>query len=157
VLDQQVYVAVDDGEVIAFGHYDHGEILAVYVDPRHVRRGVGRLMMAKLEEVARAEGATHLHLNAALNSAAFYDGDDVPHAWRAVHQMRADGEGSVVRTSFRRFLVEEPDDPIDRSLYLPRIAIARSVTHSDNDHRAAETSRTLARRDRLRPRCATTA
>lgn len=71
-LSQQVYVAVDDGEVIAFGQYDHGEILAVYVGPRHVRRGVGRLMMAKLEEVAHAEGATRLHLNAALNSVGFY-------------------------------------------------------------------------------------
>jgi GNAT superfamily N-acetyltransferase len=71
-LEQQLYVAVDDDEVVAFGHYDHGEIMAVYVDPAHVRRGVGRLMMAKLEEVARADGATHLHLNAALNSVGFY-------------------------------------------------------------------------------------
>ncbi len=71
-LEQEVYVAVDDGEVVAFGHYDHGEIMAVYVDPSHVHRGVGRLMMAKLEEVARAAGATHLHLNAALNSVGFY-------------------------------------------------------------------------------------
>ena len=71
-LEQEVYVAVDDGEVVAFGHYDHGEIMAVYVDPSHVRRGVGRLMMAKLEEVALAAGATHLHLNAALNSVDFY-------------------------------------------------------------------------------------
>ena len=72
LLEHQVYVAVDDDQVVAFGHYDHGEIMAVYVDPSHVRRGVGRLMMAKLEEVARADGATHLHLNAALNSVDFY-------------------------------------------------------------------------------------
>jgi GNAT superfamily N-acetyltransferase len=71
-LEHQVYVAVDDDQVVAFGHYDHGEIIAVYVDPAHIRRGVGRLMMAKLEEVARAAGATHLHLNAALNSVDFY-------------------------------------------------------------------------------------
>src|SRR5207237_850793 len=63
--------ATDDDRV-AIGHYDHGEIMAVYVDPAHVRRGVGRLMMAKLEEVARADGATHLYLNAALNSVGFY-------------------------------------------------------------------------------------
>jgi GNAT superfamily N-acetyltransferase len=67
-----MYVATIDGEVIAFGHYHHGEIMAVYVDPAHARRGVGRLLMAKLEEVARADGATHLHLNAALNSEGFY-------------------------------------------------------------------------------------
>jgi len=71
-IEQAMYVATIDDEVVAFGHYDHGEIMAVYVDPSHVRRGVGRLMMAKLEEVARAAGATHLHLNAALNSVSFY-------------------------------------------------------------------------------------
>ena len=72
IIEQAMYVATIDGDVIAFGHYDHGEIMAVYVDPSHLRRGVGRLMMAKLEEVARAAGATHLHLNAALNSVDFY-------------------------------------------------------------------------------------
>ena len=72
MLDQQVYVAVDGEDVIAFGHYARGEIMAVYVEPSRVRGGVGRMMMAKLEEVARAEGATHLHLNAALNSVGFY-------------------------------------------------------------------------------------
>ena len=71
-IEQAMYVATIDDEVVAFGHYDHGEIMAVYVDPSHVRRGVGRLMMAKLEEVARADGATHLFLNAALNSVGFY-------------------------------------------------------------------------------------
>ncbi|HYU26676.1 MAG TPA: GNAT family N-acetyltransferase [Thermoanaerobaculia bacterium] len=71
-IEQAMYVATSDGEVIAFGHYVNGEIMAVYVDPAHVHRGVGRLMMAKLEEVARADGATHLYLNAALNSVGFY-------------------------------------------------------------------------------------
>jgi GNAT superfamily N-acetyltransferase len=72
-LDQQIYVAVDDDAVIAFGHYNDGEIAAVYVDPLHVRRGIGRLMMAKLEDVARAEGAASVHLNAALISQGFYE------------------------------------------------------------------------------------
>jgi GNAT superfamily N-acetyltransferase len=71
-MQQEIYVATDDDEVVAFGHYDHGEIMAVSVDPSRLRRGVGRLMMAKLEEIARADGATHLYLNAALNSVGFY-------------------------------------------------------------------------------------
>lgn len=71
-LEQQLYVAVDDDEVVAFGQYHRGEIAAVYVDPNYVRRGVGRLLMEKLEDVARADGATHLFLHAALNSMRFY-------------------------------------------------------------------------------------
>ena len=72
LIEQQMYVAVDDDAVVAFGHYHDGEIGAVYVDPPHVRRGTGRAMLAKLEDVARADGATRVHLNAALNSTGFY-------------------------------------------------------------------------------------
>lgn len=72
LIEQEMYVATLGEEVIAFGHYHRGEIAAVYVDPTHVRHGTGRALMAKLEEVARADGATHLHLNAALNSVGFY-------------------------------------------------------------------------------------
>jgi len=71
-LDQQIYVADEDGEVVAFGHYNNSEIAAVYVHPDHIGRGIGRAMMAKLEEVARAEGATHLLLNSSLNAEPFY-------------------------------------------------------------------------------------
>ncbi|HKS26088.1 MAG TPA: GNAT family N-acetyltransferase [Thermoanaerobaculia bacterium] len=72
VIEQEMYVATRGEEVIGFGHYHRGEIMAVYVDPAHIGRGAGRALIAKLEEVARADGATHLHLNAALNSIGFY-------------------------------------------------------------------------------------
>lgn len=72
-IEQQMYVAEDDGRVVGFGHYHEGEIAAVYVDPQHVGRGAGRALMTKLEEIARAEGVTHLFLNAALNSVGFYE------------------------------------------------------------------------------------
>ncbi len=72
LLDQQMYVAEDGGEVVAFGHYNDGEIAAVYVHPDHAGRGVGRAMLAKLEEVARADGAAHLFLNSSLNAEGFY-------------------------------------------------------------------------------------
>ena len=71
-IEQEMYVATLGEEVIGFGHYHRGEIMAVYVAPSHVGQGVGRALMAKLEEVARLDGATHLHLNAALNSVGFY-------------------------------------------------------------------------------------
>jgi GNAT superfamily N-acetyltransferase len=71
-IEQEMYVATLDEKVIGFGHYHRGEIMAVYVEPSHIGRGVGRALMTKLEEIARADGATHLHLNAALNSVGFY-------------------------------------------------------------------------------------
>jgi GNAT superfamily N-acetyltransferase len=72
VIEQEMYVATRGEEVAGFGHYHRGEIVAVYVEPSHIGHGAGRTLMAKLEEVARADGATHLHLNAALNSVGFY-------------------------------------------------------------------------------------
>ena len=71
-IEQEMYVAAIGEEVIGFGHYHRGEIAAVYVAPDHVGQGVGRALLAKLEEIAHADGATHLHLNAALNSVGFY-------------------------------------------------------------------------------------
>ena len=72
-IEQQMFVATDNNRVVGFGHYHEGEIAAVYVDPEHVGRGVGRALIEKLEEVARDEGMTHLVLNAALNSVGFYE------------------------------------------------------------------------------------
>lgn len=73
LIDQLMFVAVADGQVIGFGQYHEGEVAAVYVDPEHIGRGAGRALLAKLEEIARADGKTHVFLNAALNSVGFYE------------------------------------------------------------------------------------
>lgn len=64
-----------DGTVIGFGQLDTGEgvIEAVYVDPDHARRGVGRAIVSELERAARIAGVATLVLDASLNALPFYE------------------------------------------------------------------------------------
>ena len=72
-LDDHFFVATVDDEVVGFGQYHNGEIEAVYVHPDFVGRGIGRLLMTRLESLARAEGATRLFLHGSFNAEAYYE------------------------------------------------------------------------------------
>jgi len=72
--------AADPGETVAgFGAVDleSGEVRAVYVHPDHAGAGVGSAILGELEDRARAEGLTDLHLTASLNAVPFYE----RHGW----------------------------------------------------------------------------
>lgn len=61
-----------------------GLVNAIYVDPTHARRGVGRALLSALEDELRVRGVTEVRLNATINAVGFYtaagyrdDGDAV--------------------------------------------------------------------------------
>ena len=68
------YVAVEGESIIAFGNLNQesGEIEALYVDPDHVRRGVGIKILKTLENKALDSGLTLLRLTSSLNAVRFY-------------------------------------------------------------------------------------
>ena len=70
------YVAVEDETIIAFGNLNKksGEIEALYVDPEHLRRGVGRKILQTLENAALDSGLKRLCLTSSLNAVGFYEG-----------------------------------------------------------------------------------
>jgi len=51
---------------------DPARVRAMYTDPAHTRRGIGRMILAACEDAARAEGFTHVELAATLAGEPLY-------------------------------------------------------------------------------------
>lgn len=73
INDEIVLVAKDGDAIIGFGQMTKGDsrISALYVDPRHLRGGIGSRLLAKLEEEARGLGSDIVRLEAPLNAVSF--------------------------------------------------------------------------------------
>lgn len=71
---EHFYVATVGEVVVATGMIDckTGRVDAIMVRPDMMRRGIGRQMVAFLEDIARAAGLTDLRLDSTLNAAPFY-------------------------------------------------------------------------------------
>ena len=71
----EFFVAEEGGAVVGFAELDRagGEVAGLYVSPDAGRRGVGRTLLAALEERARAFGLGSLRLTSSLNAVAFYE------------------------------------------------------------------------------------
>ncbi|MDO8051236.1 GNAT family N-acetyltransferase [Janthinobacterium sp. SUN211] len=51
---------------------DKQEVEAVFVDPARAGLGIGKRLLAALEQLARGHGIARLHLSASLNAVPFY-------------------------------------------------------------------------------------
>lgn len=90
LAEQELLVAVDEGgQVLGFGQLDliKSEIEAIYVDPARGGRGIGRALLAALEQSARREGLQALQLAATLNAVGFYEQAGYRHGQDAVHRL----------------------------------------------------------------------
>ena len=71
-----IVVAVNQVDVIVgFGSIIPGksELRAVYVAPEYGRRGIGRAILRRLEDMACEAGVCELRMDASLNAVAFYE------------------------------------------------------------------------------------
>jgi GNAT superfamily N-acetyltransferase len=69
---RQVYVATLDGQVVATGSLDRHTVRSVFVDPVYQGRGIGSLLMATVESVARQTGVERLLVPSSITAEGFY-------------------------------------------------------------------------------------
>lgn len=67
-------VAMQDDAVAGYAMLDvhQHEVDAVFVDPARAGLGIGKRLLAALEQLARGRGIGRLHLSASLNAVPFY-------------------------------------------------------------------------------------
>ena len=86
-------VAERGGRIVGFAALvaGAGELRACYVHPDAARGGVGRGLVRKLEEIARAAGLKKLWLDASLNAEPFYRALGFRSLGRGSHQLHHSG------------------------------------------------------------------
>ena len=75
LIDEEITRVALEGElIVGFGTVvpTLNELRACYVHPRFNRQGIGRRLLAALEEEAKAAGLGWLNLNSSLNAEEFY-------------------------------------------------------------------------------------
>src|SRR3984893_13406670 len=74
--EELIVVAIEPaGQIIGFGSIvpANSELRAVYVDAAYGGQGVGRALLARLEELARDAGVAELRMDASINAVPFYE------------------------------------------------------------------------------------
>ncbi|KPY55968.1 GNAT family N-acetyltransferase [Pseudomonas syringae] len=73
LIQQRLVFVASEGNVVVGTASLEGEVVrSVFVDPDRHRRGVGRLLMAELERVARKAGAVRMVVPSSLTAQGFY-------------------------------------------------------------------------------------
>jgi putative acetyltransferase len=67
-------VAELNGAIVGIGALvlASNELRACYVDPDAVRQGVGSALVARIEQIARDDGLTYLHVDSSVTAEPFY-------------------------------------------------------------------------------------
>ncbi len=75
IEDHEFIIAEYRGGVIGFGHMDiaNSLVAGIYVSPDYIRRGIGTMLLQRLEHKAGLSGLRALQLCSSLNALPFYE------------------------------------------------------------------------------------
>jgi len=94
VANLHVVVAELNGQVVGFGSLDptSGEVVAVYVEPKHARRGIGRALLKELLCGAKHCRLSEVHCKSSLCAESFYRDAGFEGDLRCKHRFRSGQE-----------------------------------------------------------------
>jgi putative acetyltransferase len=75
-IEENVFLVAEvDGQVVGFAEFApmRSEIVAMYLHPRHARRGIGTQLFREIEKLASARGISSLYLSSSLSAVSFYE------------------------------------------------------------------------------------
>ncbi len=73
IRDEIVIVVKGGAEIVGFAQMSRSDsrISALYVDPEHLRGGIGSMLLTRLEDEARGLGSSVVRMDAPLNAVSF--------------------------------------------------------------------------------------
>jgi GNAT superfamily N-acetyltransferase len=95
-----VVVAVEpSGSILGFGSIVpmNDELRAVYVRSKYGRKGIGRAILQRLEELARKAGLKELSMDASINAESFYNANGFVSDGFGEHTMSSGARMACVR------------------------------------------------------------
>jgi putative acetyltransferase len=98
--EEVVVVAVGpSGNIVGFGSIvpKNDELRAVYVRLEYGRKGIGRAILQRLEELARKAGLKELSMDASINAESFYNANGFTSEGYGDHTMSSGGRMACVR------------------------------------------------------------
>lgn len=72
IAKREMYVYEDAGEIIGWSHVRPGMFAALFVDPQHARKGVGRALFEHVLSIARCGNDDPIEFEATLTGVPFY-------------------------------------------------------------------------------------
>lgn len=72
LADYDIFVLVDDGNIIGTVSLGDGQIGELHVDPGYAGRGIGKRLLSFIEKYARSQGLDEIYVFSGLPSERFY-------------------------------------------------------------------------------------
>ena len=79
------FVAIDNGKIVGYGDFTlKGELAGLYIHKDYQGKGVGYLLLKKIEESARQKGLEKLFLSSTITAKNFYQ----KHGYKVIKKMK---------------------------------------------------------------------
>jgi putative acetyltransferase len=67
------FVAIESAEIVGFTDMlPDGELMSLYVHPKHLGKGIGKRLLAHIEKEAKTMGIKLMHCQSSVNAKRFY-------------------------------------------------------------------------------------